>query len=107
MDAIRDSRGIAGLNFAVTMLRDDALEIADTPLQRMVEHVDYMVERMGIDCVGLGSDYDGATIPDSIADAAGSQSLIAALRDSGYTEEELAKLARENWLRVAAETWGE
>lgn len=106
MDAIRDSRGIAGLNFAVTMLREDALEVADTPLERMVRHVDYMVERMGIDCVGLGSDYDGATIPDAIGDAAGSQALIEALRKSGYSEEELAKLARENWLRVAAETWG-
>lgn len=107
MDAIRDSKGIAGLNFAVTMLREDGLEDANTPMETLVRHIEYMVERMGIDCVGLGSDYDGATIPADIADAAGSQVLVEALSRAGYGEEDLAKLCRENWLRVAAETWGQ
>lgn len=107
MDAIRDSRGVAGLNFAVTMLRADGLEDADTPIEDLVRHIDAMVERMGIDCVGIGSDFDGATIPSAIADVAGSQVLVEALRKAGYGEGELAKLCRENWLRVAAETWGE
>ena len=107
MDAIRDSRGVAGLNFAVTMLRADGLEEADTPMEDLVRHIDTMVERMGIDCVALGSDYDGATIPAAIGDAAGSQVLVEALRKAGYGEEDLAKLCRENWLRVAAETWQE
>ena len=92
MDAIRDTQGIAGLNFAVTMLRPDAQEIADTGIDLMVAHIDAMVERMGIDCVGLGSDYDGATIPEAIGDAAGSQVLVEALRKAGYGEEDLAKL---------------
>ncbi len=63
MDAIKESRGLAGLNYAVTMLRPDARDDADTPLSDMVRHIDYMVERMGIDCVALGSDFDGATVP--------------------------------------------
>lgn len=106
MDAIRDSRGVAGLNFAVTMLRADGREDANTALEDCVRHIDYMVERMGIDCVALGSDYDGATIPAAIGDAAGSQALVEALRKAGYDEAALAKLCRENWLRVAAATWG-
>ncbi|MBB4063945.1 dipeptidase [Gellertiella hungarica] len=106
MDAIRDSRGIAGLNFAVTMLRADGREDAETPMEDLVRHIDFMVERMGIDCVGIGSDYDGATIPAAIGDASGSQALVEALRKAGYGEAELAKLCRENWLRVAGETWG-
>lgn len=106
MDAIRDTRGIAGLNYAVTMLRADGREDAATPMEDLVRHIDYMVDRMGIECVGLGSDYDGATIPASIGDAAGGQVLVEALRKAGYDEEALAKLCRENWLRVAAETWG-
>jgi membrane dipeptidase len=73
----------------------------------MVRHVDYMVERMGIDHVALGSDFDGATIPEEIKDAAGNQNLVAALRDAGYAPEELAKLCRENWLRVLGEAWHE
>ncbi|WP_426238772.1 dipeptidase [Pararhizobium sp. DWP1-1-3] len=107
LDAIRDSKGLAGLNYATTMLRPDGLENADTPLSEMVRHVDYMVERMGIDCVALGSDFDGATIPEGITDAAGNQNLIAALRDAGYGDAELTKICRENWLRVLAQAWHE
>ncbi|MDW5312717.1 dipeptidase [Rhizobium sp. PL01] len=107
LDAIRDSRGLAGLNYATTMLRPDGLENANTPISDMVRHIDYMVERMGIDCVALGSDFDGATIPEGITDAAGSQNLIAALRDAGYGDAELTKICRENWLRVLGQAWHE
>lgn len=107
LDAIRDSKGLAGLNYATTMLRPDGLENAHTPLSDMVRHIDYMVERMGIDCVALGSDFDGATIPEGITDAAGNQNLIAALRDAGYGDAELTKICRENWLRVLGQAWHE
>ena len=107
LDAIRDSKGVAGLNYATTMLRPDGQENAATPLADMVRHVDYMVERMGIDCVALGSDFDGATIPEEIADASGNQNLIAALQAAGYGDAELTKICRENWLRVLAQAWHE
>ena len=100
LDAIRERKGIAGLNYATTMLRPDGQEDADTPLADMVRHIDYMVERMGIDCVALGSDFDGATIPRAIGDAAGNQALVTALRRAGYDEAECALLCRENWLRL-------
>ncbi len=107
MDAVRESRGLVGLNYAVTMLRPDARDNAATPLSDMIRHIDYMVERMGIDCVALGSDFDGATVPADIHDAAGSQKLVAALQGAGYASEEIAKLCRENWLRVLGEAWHE
>ncbi|QLF68365.1 membrane dipeptidase [Peteryoungia desertarenae] len=107
MDAIRDSRGLVGLNYAVTMLRPDGADIADTPIDRMVAHIDYMVERMGIDCVALGSDFDGATIPRAIGDATGNPVLIEALKHAGYGEEALGKLCRTNWLRVLRQAWKE
>jgi membrane dipeptidase len=107
LDAIRERKGIAGLNYATTMLRPDGLENADTPLSDMVRHIDHMVERMGIDCVALGSDFDGATIPSTIGDAAGNQALVEALRGAGYGEDDLAKLCRENWLRLLKTVWRE
>lgn len=107
LDAIRERKGLAGLNYATTMLRADGGEDTDTPLSDMVRHVDYMVERMGIDCVALGSDYDGATIPAEIGDAAGTQNLVAALQKAGYGEGELAKLCRDNWIRVLKQAWHE
>ena len=105
LDAIRERRGLVGLNYAVTMLRPDARDDADTSLDLMVRHIDYMVERMGIDCVALGSDFDGATVPQEINDAAGNQKLVAALKNAGYGQGELIKLCRENWFRIFAETW--
>lgn len=107
LDAIKESRGLVGLNYAVTMLRSDGRDDAETPLSDLVRHVDYLVERMGIDCVALGSDYDGATIPAEIGDAGGTQKLVAALKGAGYGDEELAKICRENWLRVLASAWHE
>ena len=107
LDAIRERGGIAGLNYATTMLRADGLENPDTPLSDMVRHIDHMVERMGIDCVALGSDFDGATIPAAIGDAGGSQALVEALRAAGYSEDELEKLCRENWLRLLKTVWRE
>ncbi|MFC3323662.1 dipeptidase [Mesorhizobium cantuariense] len=107
LDAISESRGIVGLNFATTMLRSDGQENAGTPLSDMVRHIDYLVNRMGIDCVGLGSDFDGATIPQGICDAAGTQNLVSALRDAGYGDSDLQKICRENWLRVLAGAWHE
>lgn len=107
LDAIRESKGLAGLNYATTMLRADGKEDANTPMSDMVRHIDYMVERMGIDCVALGSDYDGATIPAEISDAAGTQNLVTALREAGYNDEELAKLCRDNWIRVLKQAWHE
>lgn len=107
MDAIKESKGLVGLNYAVTMLRPDARDDASTPLSLMVQHIDYMVERMGIDCVAFGSDFDGATIPAEIRDASGNNNLVAALKSAGYANEDLAKICRENWLRVLAQAWHE
>ena len=106
LDAIRESRGVVGLNFHVGFLREDGGRDADTPIVRMVEHIEYMIERMGIDQVGLGSDFDGATMPAELKDAAGLPKLMQALRDRGYAGEELRKLAHGNWVRVLRETWG-
>lgn len=106
MDAIKDSRGIAGLNFHVGFLREDGARSTDTPIARMVDHVEYMVERMGIDHVALGSDFDGATMPAELKDAAGLPRLMAALAARGHTAGDLAKLAHGNWVRVLRDTWG-
>jgi membrane dipeptidase len=107
LDAIRESGGLVGLNFAVTMLRSDGRENAETPLGDMVRHVDHLVARLGIDGVAIGSDFDGALVPREIGDAAGLQNLVAALRGAGYGDAELDKICRGNWLRVLRTTWRE
>jgi membrane dipeptidase len=106
LDAIRESDGMVGLNFAVSFLREDGRNDANTPLETMVRHVSYLVERLGIERVGLGSDFDGATIPSAIGDVSGLPALMVALADHGFSAEDLRKLAHGNWVRVLEKTWG-
>jgi membrane dipeptidase len=107
LDAIAASDGMVGLNFAVNFLREDAARDANTPLEVMVRHIDYLVERVGIDRVGFGSDFDGVLISREIGDVSGLPRLLSALRERGYEEQALRKLAHENWIRVLSKTWRE
>jgi membrane dipeptidase len=105
LDAIRDSDGAVGVNFAVGFLRADGRNDPDTPLTEIVRHVDYLVERMGIDHVAFGSDFDGAVVSDELGGIAGLPRLLDALRLAGYGDADLAKITHENWLRVLDATW--
>jgi len=107
LDAIRASDGLVGLNLEVTTLRPDGQDDPDTPLELIVRHMDYLVEHLGIDRVGLGSDFDGGTMPLALGDAAGLPKVLMQLRQHGYDEAALRKLAFENWLRVLERTWRE
>jgi membrane dipeptidase len=106
LDAIRDSGGVAGINFAVTFLREDGSLVADTPLEDVCRHADYLAERMGVDHVAFGSDFEGAEVPEAIGDATGYGRILDALRDRGWGAGDLDKLSHGNWLRVLRETWG-
>jgi membrane dipeptidase len=102
LDAIVASGGLVGVIFDVRMTRPDfALELA-TPLDVIAAHVEHMVERMGIDHVALGSDFDGCFPPAALGDASKAQALLAQL---GWPAADLRKLAHENWLRVLRATW--
>ena len=105
LDAIRDSDGLVGVNFAVGFLREDGADEKETPVETVVRHVDYLVERIGLERVGFGSDFDGAEVPRGIGDASGLPNLLAALRARGYDDAALKGLAHENWVRVLREVW--
>jgi len=105
LDAIRDSGGIVGVNFAVGFLREDGHNDANTPITEIIRHVDYLAERMGVDHVAFGSDFDGAVMPEELGGVAGLPKLVAALGAAGYDEEAIAKITHRNWLRVLDATW--
>ena len=69
--AIRESRGIVGVNFATMILRADGRLDTETPLEQVLRHFDYLIAHLGEDGVGFGSDFDGATIPQAIGDVTG------------------------------------
>jgi membrane dipeptidase len=105
LDAIASSGGLVGIVFAVRFLRDDGADNADTPLSTIVAHVRYAVDRIGVEHVALGSDFDGATVPADLADAAGLPRLLDALRADGFTDDELRAVAWDNWRRVLERAW--
>ena len=107
LDAIKASDGMVGLNFATGFLNEDGAWDSDRPLDIMVRHLDYLVERLGETRVGLGSDYDGARVLDDVGDVSKLPNLIAALKDAGYNDDLLRKLTHQNWIRVLRKTWGD
>ena len=105
LDAIGESQGIVGVNFHVAFTRRDGQLNADTPMGDIVDHIRYIADRIGIDFVALGSDFDGATVPKELGDVTGLPKLISALRDRGFDDESLRKITHANWLRVLRQTW--
>ena len=103
---IRDSNGMVGLNFATVFLRPDGRKSPDMTLDPMLRHLDHLIEHLGEDHVGLGSDFDGATVPNGIADVTGLPKLQQAMIDHGYGPDLMRKLCHENWLSVLRRTWG-
>lgn len=106
LDAIKESDGIVGVNFNVGFLRPDGARDANTPLEVMADHIDYLVDRIGIDRVALGSDFDGAQMPAELSDCSKLPNLIRVLRTRGYDDSSLTKIGYLNWVRVLEMTWG-
>lgn len=105
IDAVGESGGLIGVNFFVADLREDGKFRRDTPVEQIVHHIDYIVDRIGVDHVGFGSDFDGARLPENLSDASKFPRLIEALRSAGYGASELEKIAGRNWLRVLEQVW--
>jgi membrane dipeptidase len=104
--AIRESRGMVGVNFATAFIRPDGRRDADTRIEDLIRHLDYLIEHLGVEGVGFGSDFDGATIPAAIGDARGLPRLIDGMRRHGYDDATIRKIACDNWIDVLRRTWG-
>jgi microsomal dipeptidase-like Zn-dependent dipeptidase len=107
LDAIAESKGLVGLNFASGFLREDGQHTSrGTTVEMAIRHLDYMLGRLGEDGVGIGSDFDGCTLPEDIGDASGLPNLIAAMERAGYGAELIARITHRNWIDLLERTWG-
>ncbi len=107
LDAIGGSGGIVGINFHKAFLRADGDPDAPTSLTEIVHHARYVADRIGVEHVGLGSDFDGAHMPDDLGDVSRLPALVDALREAGFSESDLAAVTHRNWVRVLEDTWRE
>jgi membrane dipeptidase len=68
--------------------------------EKIIEHIDHAVKTAGVDHVGLGSDFDGATMPLGMEDASKLPKITNALLKKGYSEADIEKILGGNILRV-------
>ena len=107
LEAIAASEGFVGVNFGNAFLRSDGARNTDTSLNEIVKHLCFLLDKLGEDGVGFGSDFDGISVPDALGDVAGMPKLFKALIAAGVDEKLQEKLAWRNWLRVLKRTWGQ
>jgi len=95
--------GVSGINFCAPFLSED-LTSKFSLISDMVRHVKHFVKLGGIECVGLGSDFDGITGTLEVNDASMMPNLLHALSKEGFTDDQIEKIAYTNVLRVIKES---
>lgn len=77
---------------------------ADAPLERLLEHIDYLVSKVGVNHVAVGSDFDGIeSAPVGLSDVSKFPVLTQALLERGYSKEDVSKIMGLNFLRILKE----
>lgn len=92
--------GVMGINFAADFLNEHA---GISRINDMVKHIKYIRDLAGIDCIGLGSDFDGIPQNLELKDASMMPLLCIALKKEGFSEEDIEKIFYKNVLRVYKE----
>src|SRR5438067_3336814 len=72
--------------------------------ERIIDHIDHVVKLVGPDHVGLGSDFDGATMPEGMEDCSKLPKITDALMRKGYKDDDIRKILGGNLLRVMEQT---
>jgi membrane dipeptidase len=104
--AENDSLMKAGMNdfYTLDYLYQKYVQEANSmrpPLSMLIDHIDYIVKLVGIDYVGLGSDFDGINLtPQQLDDVTCYPLITKALVERGYSEKDIDKILGGNFLRV-------
>jgi membrane dipeptidase len=106
-DQLRDAMVAAGEDYRNLGARIPFAKAWDGPpkpiatVEDVVAHIEHAREVAGIDHIGLGGDYDGVgSLPEGLEDVSKYPVLFAALLERGWSDEDCAKLAGRNTLRV-------
>ena len=76
-------------------------ELMRPPLSMLIDHIEYIIKLVGVDYVGLGSDFDGINLtPQQLDDVTGYPLITKALAEKGYSKKDITKILGGNLLRV-------
>ena len=102
--------GVVMINYSVGFLSNEryqaqeknvpAAELPRVSWEKIVDHIDHAVKLAGATHVGLGSDFDGTTVPDGMEDVSKLPKITAALLAKGYSEQDVKNILGENILRL-------
>lgn len=82
----------------------DEVKSLRPPLSMLIDHLDYIVKMIGVDHVGLGSDFDGInSAPQQLDDVTSMPLITKALMERGYRKKDIRKILGENFLRIFEE----
>ncbi len=102
--ALADKGGVIGITFVPNFLTHEKRK---TTVGDVVKHIDYLVEKVGVDYIGLGSDFDGTGgLPLGLEGVDKVPNITGELLDRGYKEKDIKKILGENFLRVFKEVVG-
>ena len=100
--ALAENGGVMGMNFAPAFVHKDKATV-----NGVLDHIDHIVELVGPDHVGLGSDFDGiGSTPEGLEDVTRIWHITDGLFRRGYREEDVEKILGKNHLRVIREVMG-
>jgi membrane dipeptidase len=108
--ALGGKGGVIMINYSRSFLSNELYEAAlkNVPMaerptvswEKIVEHIDHAVKLVGATHVGLGSDFDGTTVPDGMDDVSMLPKITGALLDKGYSEQDVKNILGGNILRL-------
>ena len=98
--ALAEKGGVIGVNFVPCFLSKDNNATVET----VVDHIDHIVETVGVNHVGLGSDFEGVEkMAKGLEDASKLPNLTKVLVSRGYSDQEIEKILGGNFLRIFRE----
>ena len=103
--AIKQNGGLVGVNFDVAFLRADGQRDTQTSLDVIVDHLAYLIDHLGEDHVGFGSDFDGCLLPDELSDISQISKLIGRMQQRHFSDTLIEKVTSKNWFSVLGEIW--
>ena len=102
--ALADKGGVIGITFVPNFLTQEKRK---TTVEDVVKHIDYLVGKVGVDYIGLGSDFDGTgSLPLGLEGVDKVPNITKGLLYRGYKEKDIKKILGENFLRVFKEVVG-
>jgi membrane dipeptidase len=103
--AVAETDGVVGVMFDTSSIRPDGLRDAPhTPVSIIADHVRYIADLIGVDHVAIGSDFDGARMPEELSDASKLPMLMNILEQYGFSLADRRAIAADNWSRLLGNT---